>query len=75
MGGNGFFQGNMVLGRGCGLRGLAFAIAHLGEGAYYVLSFVPAADPDGVRHHLKVKLEGKSKFTVEARTGYYAPGR
>jgi len=43
--------------------------------SYYVLSFVPAAEAGGAQHQLKVKLQGKSKFTVEARTGYYAPGR
>lgn len=43
--------------------------------SYYVLSFVPTAKADGAFHQLKVKLETKSKFTVEARAGYYAPER
>ena len=43
--------------------------------SYYVLSFVPTAKADGKLHQLKVKLERKGKFTIEARNGYYAPGR
>jgi VWFA-related protein len=39
--------------------------------SYYVLSFVPPEKSDGRFHQLKVKLEKKGKFTVEARTGYY----
>jgi VWFA-related protein len=40
--------------------------------SYYVLSFVPTAKADGAFHRLKVSLEKKSRFTVEARAGYYA---
>jgi VWFA-related protein len=40
--------------------------------SYYVLSFVPAAKADGAFHQLKVSLEKKNRFTVEARAGYYA---
>ena len=40
--------------------------------SYYVLSFVPTAKADGKLHQLKVKLEKKGKFTIEARSGYYA---
>jgi hypothetical protein len=40
-----------------------------------VLSFVPTAKADGKLHQLKVKLEKKGKFTIEARNGYYAPER
>jgi VWFA-related protein len=40
--------------------------------SYYVLSFVPAAKADGTFHRLKVSLDKKSRFTVEARAGYYA---
>jgi VWFA-related protein len=43
--------------------------------SHYVLSFVPSAKADGKLHQLKVKLEKKGKFTVEARNGYYAPTR
>ena len=43
--------------------------------SYYVLSFVPTAKADGKLHQLKVKLEKKGKFTIEARNGYYAPER
>jgi VWFA-related protein len=43
--------------------------------SHYVLSFVPSAKADGKLHQLKVKLETKGKFTVEARNGYYAPQR
>ena len=43
--------------------------------SHYVLSFVPSARADGKLHQLKVKLEKKGKFTVEARNGYYAPQR
>jgi VWFA-related protein len=43
--------------------------------SYYVLSFVSTAKADGKLHQLKVKLEKKGKFTVEARNGYYAPER
>jgi VWFA-related protein len=43
--------------------------------SHYVLSFVPSAKADGKLHQLKVKLEKKGKFTVEARNGYYAPKR
>jgi VWFA-related protein len=43
--------------------------------SYYVLSFVPTAKADGRLHQLKVKLEKKGKFTIEARNGYYAPER
>jgi VWFA-related protein len=43
--------------------------------SYYILSFAPTAKADGKLHQLKVKLEKKGKFTVEARTGYYAPER
>lgn len=43
--------------------------------SHYVLSFVPSAKADGKLHQLKVKLEKKGKFTVEARNGYYAPER
>jgi len=39
---------------------------------HYVLAFVPTAK-DGKFHQLKVKLEKKGKYTVEARNGYYAP--
>jgi hypothetical protein len=39
---------------------------------HYVLSFVPTAKADGSHHQLKVKLQAKGKFTLEARTGYYA---
>lgn len=41
--------------------------------SYYVLSFAPTAKADGKLHQLKVKLEKKGKFTIEARSGYYAP--
>jgi VWFA-related protein len=41
--------------------------------SYYVLSFVSTAKADGKLHQLKVKLEKKGKFTIEARNGYYAP--
>jgi len=40
---------------------------------YYLLSFVPTAKTDGKLHQLKVKLEKKGKFTIDARSGYYAP--
>lgn len=43
--------------------------------SYYLLSFVPTAKPDGKFHQLKVKLESKGKFSIEARAGYYAPER
>jgi len=43
--------------------------------SHYVLSFVPSAAADGKLHQLKVKLENKGKFTVEARKAYYAPER
>jgi VWFA-related protein len=43
--------------------------------SYYVLSFVSAAKADGKLHQLKVKLEKKGKFTVDARSGYYAAER
>jgi VWFA-related protein len=39
--------------------------------SYYLLSFVPPEKTDGKFHQLKVKLEKKGKFTIEARTGYY----
>ncbi len=42
--------------------------------SYYVLSFVPTAKADGKLHQLKVKLEKKGKFTIDARNGYYAGG-
>jgi VWFA-related protein len=41
--------------------------------SHYVLSFVPTAKSDGKLHRLKVELENKGKFTVEARKGYYPP--
>jgi len=40
-----------------------------------VLSFVPPEKTDGKFHQLKVKLEKKGKFTIEARNGYYASER
>jgi len=43
--------------------------------SYYVLSFVPPEKTDGKFHQLKVKLEKKGKFTIEARNGYYASER
>jgi VWFA-related protein len=43
--------------------------------SHYVLSFVPSAKADGKLHQLKVRLENKGKFTVEARNGYTAPQR
>jgi VWFA-related protein len=39
--------------------------------SYYVLSFVPLSKADGKFHQLKVKLEKKGKFAIEARNGYY----
>lgn len=42
---------------------------------HYVLAFVPTVKADGKFHQLKVKLEKKGKFTVEARNRYYAPAR
>jgi VWFA-related protein len=39
---------------------------------YYVLAFVSTARPDGSLHQLKVKLEKKGKFNLQARGGYYA---
>jgi VWFA-related protein len=43
--------------------------------SYYLLSFVPAVKADGKLHQLKVKLEKKGKFTIEARNTYYAGDR
>jgi VWFA-related protein len=40
--------------------------------SYYVLSFAPTAKADGKLHQLKVKLEKKGKFTIDARNAYYA---
>ena len=40
--------------------------------SYYVLSFAPTAKADGKLHQLKVKLEKKGKFTIDARASYYA---
>jgi VWFA-related protein len=42
--------------------------------SYYVLSFVPPEKTDGKFHQLKVKLEKKGKFTIEARNGYFPAG-
>ena len=40
----------------------------------YMLGFEPAnLKPDGNYHALKVKVNGDSKFTVQARHGYFAP--
>jgi len=43
--------------------------------SFYLLSFVPPEKSDGKFHPLKVKLEKKGKFTIEARTGYYPSER
>jgi VWFA-related protein len=43
--------------------------------SYYVLSFAPPEKTDGKFHQLKVKLDKKGKFTIEARNGYYASER
>ena len=43
--------------------------------SFYLLSFVPPEKANGRFHPLKVKLEKKGKFTVEARTGYYPSER
>lgn len=42
---------------------------------YYVLSFVSTAKADGALHQLKVKLEKKGKFNLQARNTYYAAER
>jgi hypothetical protein len=39
--------------------------------SYYLLSFVPPEKTDGKFHQLKVKLDKKGKFSIEARNGYY----
>ena len=43
--------------------------------SYYILSFTPMGKTDGKLRQLKVKLDKKGKFTVEARNSYYAPER
>jgi VWFA-related protein len=61
------FHNNNDLGEG--LRQVAAAPT-----AYYFLAFVPQnLKYDGKLHSLKVTLRAKTKYTVQARRGYYAP--
>ena len=65
-GGVGFHDSNDF---DAGLREMAAAP----EG-YYLLGYVPQnLKADGRYHSLKVSLNSKQKFTVEARHGFYAP--
>jgi len=65
-GGN-FFHGNNDLDEG-------FKRVAATPEYFYVLGFSPQnLKLDGGFHHLKIKLKQPEKFTILARTGYYAP--
>ena len=54
-----------------GLRNLAAA-----PESYYLLAYSPRnLKADGRYHHLKVTLNVKDNYTIEARHGFYAPAR
>jgi len=42
---------------------------------HYALAFVSTAKTDGKFHQLRVKVDKKGKYMIEARNGYYAPER
>ena len=56
--------------------GLGFQKAFAVPEARYVLGFSPQdLKPDGRLHALKVKVMGRDGLTVDARRGYFAPGK
>jgi VWFA-related protein len=56
---------------GAGLRALAAA-----PEVYYLLAYTPRnLKTDGHYHHIKVTLNAKQDYAVEARHGFYAPAR
>ena len=64
-----YFHNNNDLDRG-------FRETASGPELYYLLGFLPQnLKLDGSLHTLKVALEGKTGYSIEARRGYYAPTR